>query len=239
MTNPGAAVATAPQSAAAAAEAAAAESAAAASKHSCGTTSGDAASGCGAVADDGDRGGSGSGAVLLVGTSSGMLHGINCSSGQQVWQVHIGSSISTAVAFCPVTRAHALPEYPAVADSDALAASLSQESPAAHEQAQTHTQRDCSLQQRQQQQQQQSSLLQQAGIVTKTHSVDCLLVSCANYGAVRVWSLPAVASSALGPNEGLLHSGQQAAIRPADEEVKPQHMPSTRAAVQMPGDALS
>ena len=125
----------------------------------------------------------------------------------------------------------------------ALAASLSQESPEAHEQAQTHThtQRDCSLQQRQQQQQQQqSSLLQQAGIVTKTHSVDCLLVSsCANYGAVRVWSLPAVASSALGPNEGLLHSGQQAAIRPADEEVKPQHMPSTRAAVQMSGDALS
>ena len=193
--------------------------------------------GCGAAVapDDGAEGGDG--AVVLIGTSSGMLHCISCSSGQQLWKMHFSGSISTAAGFCPSGMVHAPSDAPADAGTDAFGDSRNHNSAAVHEQmqtdaktdSQTDAQANCSLQH-----QQQSFPRQGTG---KTQmAFDLLLVSCSNSGAVRVLGLPAVARPAVSLDQELLQSGQRAA-RP-NAEVRQSCTPRTWAVAQMPGECM-
>ena len=230
---------------AAAAVAAATATAESQKKHS--STNSNAVASCGATVAPGSSADS-DGAMLLIGTSSGMLHCISCSSGQQLWQMHTGGSVSTAAGFCPAGRAHAPSDAPADDGTDAFGDSLSRDSAAAHEQMQTdpktdsqtdsqtdsdtHTQADCSLQH-----QQQSWPRQQTGMATQTQlAFDHILVLCSNSGAVRVLSLPAVACPAVSLDQNLLQSGQRAAT--CEEEVQQSPTPPTWAAAQMPGECM-
>lgn len=211
------------QAAAATAEVAAAAAAAIKNKHS--LTDGAAA--VAAATDDGARGGT----VVVVGTSNGVLHCISCSSGQQLWRIQTGASISTAAAFCPAVKAHTPSEAPAAAGTDELVDSAICCSAAAHEQTQMHTQTDRRLQQ----QQQQSSPSRQTGAQPRM-TCDHLLVSCNNSGAMRVLSLPDVAFPVASQDAQVLQSGQQAAKH--DEEERRNPMPYTYAAAQMPGGRI-
>lgn len=112
---------------------------------------------------------------------------------------------------------------PCSASTDELADAPICSSAGAHEQTQIHIHTDRLTQQ----QQQQSSPSRQTSAVTQPHMTsDHLLVSCNNSGAVRVLSLPAVASPvASQDDEQMLQSGQQAAK--LDEDVWQNPVPCT------------
>ena len=192
----------------------------------------------------GDVARGGDDAVMLIGTSSGMLHCISCSSGQLLWQMHNSGSISTAAGISPASSARAPSEAPAAAGTDALADLSSDNLVATHEGVQTDAQTDahtvaqtdakmgCSVNH-----QRLSSPTQQPGAVTQMQmTFDHVLVSCTNNGGVRVLNLPAVACPVVWLDPELLESGQRAA-RP-DEEVRQMPMPRTWAAAQMPGECV-
>ena len=186
-------------------------------------STGSAAVGCDESATDGPRSSDGGGAVVLVGTSSGTLHCISCTSGQVLWKMHTGGSISTAAAFCPASRPSAPAGALEAVDPPGLPESLSRTSAATDEQQQTHMGADASVQQH-------SSSSQQAQM-----SFRCRLVSFTNQGTVRVLQLPGVAGESLDLNQGLLQPGQSAA-KQTQAERQQQSMPSIHAAAQMPGD---
>lgn len=184
--------------------------------------------------DDGARGGDGD--MVLIGTSSGTLHCISCSSGYQLWQIQTGGSISTAAGFCPAGTAPS--DAPADVGTDALADLVSHKSAATHKQMKTDAQTDAQTDskadaQAESQHQQQSFTRQQTQIEM---AFDRLLVSCTNSGAVRVLSLPAVTGPKASLDHELLQSGQRAA-RP-DEEVPQSPIPRRWAAAQMPGECM-
>lgn len=204
------------------AEAAAAGITAATCKDRHNLNSGDPTCGCGVSADDdGARGFKGGGAVVLVGTSGGILHCVSCASGRLLWKVQNGGSISTAAAFCPASRPSAPAPAGALVAGNTLAELLSQTSAATHEQTQSHTctDADCSVQH-------QNPSSQQTQM-----SFECPLVSCTNHGTVRVLSLQDFTCKI----RGLMQPGQPAASC-AEVEGRQQNMPSTHAAAQMPGD---
>lgn len=99
-----------------AAAAAAAGGAASKNKH---RSTGSAAAAVAAAPDDDDDDARG-GAAVVVGTSNGVLHCISCSTGQHLWQLQTGGSISTAAAFCPASRPLAPSQAPAAARTDEL-----------------------------------------------------------------------------------------------------------------------
>ncbi|KAL3149869.1 hypothetical protein ABBQ38_013690 [Trebouxia sp. C0009 RCD-2024] len=183
--------------------------------------SGSPAFGYGVSADDAHRGGLGSGAVVLVGTSSGTLHCISCASGRLLWKVHTGGSISTAAAFCPASRPSAPAGALAADDTSRPAESLSHTSAATHKQTQSHTGTDAdhSVQHK-------NPSFQQIQM-----NFDCPVVSCTNDGTVRVLSVPNFTCDSLGS----MQPGHPVA-RSAVVERWQRNMPSTHAAAQMPGD---
>ena len=193
--------------------------------------------GCGAAVDP-DGGARGrDGDMVLIGTSSGTLHFVSCSSGQQLWQIQTGGSISTAAGFCPAGRAHALSDAPAAANTDGLADLLSHKSAAAHEQTQTEAQTDSKADAQAQcplQHQQQSFHRQQTGVSTQMEMTFVhLLVSCTNSGAVNVLTLPAATGPVVSLDHEVLQSGQG-----PNEEVQQSPIPCTWAAAQMPGERM-